>query len=423
MMRSRNHKEDWTEVLQERLRDASLPLEDGWAAGGSMAPGARPDRNAPWAWALAGVAAVALAAVLLLRPARPDAPEPVRLVQAPDSSSAVPGLAAVLPDQTAVVPDVSATIPGSTSVIPGLTRNQIPDQVREDKKEVLDDDKQALEANQEVLDDKQEVLETTKKAREVVAVPPPGLEEQTREEFQEEPAARRSRRGAVSLRVQAGVGGTSSAFAPGAMASPQIVQGDGQWILLGNVVSEGKQTSSDMPTFNALEGGDIWRYVPNSAEAQPVMLPVRQAPVFPVSFGVSAGLPLSRSWVLTAGLDYMQRGGYRLFNEMPQSLTLHYLGIPLDIHFYFNPESRWRFYLGAGLHAGKCIAVSGGDPLPEPVLFSGSLMAGTDFRIVPGVRLYLAPAVSGFFNRSTYVNSWDDKPVFQLRAGLSFDLK
>ena len=155
----------------------------------------------------------------------------------------------------------------------------------------------------------------------------------------------------------------------------------------------------------------------------PVTVPVRKAPVFPVSFGVSAALPLSRSWVLTAGLDYTQRDGYRVYDNNPLSLTLHYLGIPVDIHYYFNPESRWRFYLGAGVHAGKCIAATGGEPLQDPVLFSGRVMAGTDFRLLPGVRFYLAPAVSGFFNRSAYINSWDDKAYFQLRAGLSFDLK
>ena len=50
-------------------------------------------------------------------------------------------------------------------------------------------------------------------------------------------------------------------------------------------------------------------------------------------------------------------------------------------------------------------------------------MAGTDIRLFPGVRFYLTPALSAPFNRSAYVNSWDDKLQFQLRAGLSFDLK
>ena len=50
------------------------------------------------------------------------------------------------------------------------------------------------------------------------------------------------------------------------------------------------------------------------------------------------------------------------------------------------------------------------------------LQAGADFRLVPGVRIYLAPVVSQYLNRSAYANGWDEKPQFSLRAGLSFDL-
>ena len=84
---------------------------------------------------------------------------------------------------------------------------------------------------------------------------------------------------------------------------------------------------------------------------------------------------------------------------------------------------RNRLEVDDGAAVGVGFYETGGEPLQDPVLFSGSVMAGTDFRLLPGVRFYLAPAVSGFFNRSAYINSWDDKAYFQLRAGLSFYLK
>ena len=200
--------------------------------------------------------------------------------------------------------------------------------------------------------------------------------------------------------------------------------------------------SSD--TGHTPEGQLVTEYVPGLRTIAKVPIAVPKAPVFPISFGVSASWSLSRSWTLSVGLDYAQHDGYRaeeipiesqvrvnspnwtryrVYCETPQALTLHYLGVPLDVHFYFNPESRWRFYVGAGLHAAKCIAVTGGTPLQDPVLFSGNLMAGTDFRLFPGVRLYLAPAVSAPFNRSAYYNSWDTGLRLSLRAGLSFDIK
>ena len=204
----------------------------------------------------------------------------------------------------------------------------------------------------------------------------------------EEPA--QGRPGRVSLRVQAGFAGASLASGgiAGAIIPHEIYSDSGYGL-----------SCSEKPES------------------------VQPARAIPVSFGVSAGIPLSRSWALIAGLDYTQRAGWRQFSgSKTRALTLHYLGVPLDLHYYFNPENRLRFYLGAGLHAGKCIAVTGGEPLGEPFLFSGNLSAGADFRLLPGVRLYLTPAVSGFFNRSVYLNSWDDKALFQLRAGLSFDL-
>jgi hypothetical protein len=145
-------------------------------------------------------------------------------------------------------------------------------------------------------------------------------------------------------------------------------------------------------------------------------------PRIPISFGVSAELSLSRHWSLAAGLDYTQRSGYRLYANTPQPLTLHYLGIPLEAHYIFWPESRFRAYLGAGVKAEKSFLVTGGEPLKDPFLFSLNVQAGADVRILPGIRLYLSPVFSGYLTHSAYVNTWDNRPQFSLRAGLSFDL-
>ena len=254
-------------------------------------------------------------------------------------------------------------------------------------------------------------------------------------EFPEETARpRRKPAGRVSLRVQAATAGTSfsNSFTNGIlpMSVLNTVEEPGQWYLLsaleGVTDTHFSYSSSDghginSPNFLQSEGAK-WVYVQGVSETKANVVMVQQAPVIPISFGLSLSLPMSRSWALSAGLDYTQRAGNRVYQNVPQSLTLHYLGIPVDLQYYFNPESRWRFYLGAGVHAAKCIYATGGEPLRDPVLFSGNLAAGTDFRLFPGVRLYVAPAITGHFNRSAYVNDWDDKLQFQLRAGLSFDL-
>ena len=438
----KNKRQDWTDVLRDRLQDAQLSLEDGWGAS-AAAPGRA--RLAWWPIALAGATAAILAAVLLLRP-QPE-PEPTRLVRTdppttivPDTTAVVeiPGQAGddiklamddkkvagddkkvaaddikvtptpstVLPDSPTVLPDNPTVIPDNTTVIPDLIGNL----------------SLLAQNDPDTPADTTAVEEIPGQAGDDIKIAQNDLEP-----FPEDPEPSRRERQArrISLRVQAGFAGTSLSNGIGSVSTMRAEKVPGHWTpVLVDLHSDGSHNSyTQSPGSSSGQGEVLWYYRPEYSVMKSETVPVRKAPVFPISFGVSAALPLSRSWVLTAGLDYTQRDGYRVFDYNPQSLTLHYLGIPVDIHFYVNPESRWRFYLGAGLHAGKCIAATGGEPLQDPVLFSGNVMVGTDIRLFPGVRLYLAPALSGFFNQSAYLNTWDSKPYFQLRAGLSFDLK
>jgi hypothetical protein len=111
-----------------------------------------------------------------------------------------------------------------------------------------------------------------------------------------------------------------------------------------------------------------------------------------------------------------------VLDNTPQSLTLHYLGIPLEAHYVFWPECRFRVYLGVGVKAEKSFLVTGGEPLKDPFLFSVNAQAGADVRIFPGIRLYFSPVFSGYLTHSAYANTWDSRPQISLRAGLSFDL-
>ena len=451
----RSKELDWTRVLQERLRDAALPMDAGF----TVLPAAESSRRAagnyfpdkfagkpisaplsaagssrgravwPW-WALAGVAAAAVAAVLLLRPS-PAAVNPVPAGDSLVAQSIEPTPSADdsrhgnLPDRAAGKPisaplsaagrEESARPPRETNPSSNVAQNEeeIPDQVRNDRDEGTD-------ARTEQKPDYPEQVQS--------------LSEQAMAdltEFPEElaqPRKKQARR--VSLRVQAATTGIS--FSNGAlpMSVLKTVEEPGQWFLLsaqdGELDMYNDYASSigyGTTIINSPQSeGAKWMYVQGVSEMKNNVVMVHQAPAVPITFGLSLSLSLSRSWALSAGLDYTQRAGNRVYLNVPLSLTLHYLGIPVDLQYYFNPENRWRFYLGAGVHAAKCIYATGGEPLRDPVLFSGNLAAGTDFRLFPGVRLYVAPALTGHFNRSAYVNDWDDRLQFQLRAGLSFDL-
>jgi len=212
------------------------------------------------------------------------------------------------------------------------------------------------------------------------------------------------RRRPVSLRLQAATPGASLA-AGGMFATGPVAYSD--------------QLSYDSPEYGkATTPGS---YSPDQAPT------ADRAPVFPVSVGISAAVPLSRRWTLAAGLEYTQRAGAVVQSaagsSSAQSVTLHYLGVPLDLHCYLNPDDRLRVWLGGGLKAEKAIHVTGAAPLRDPVLCSWNLQAGADLRVLPGVRIYLSPALTRYLNHSAYAVSWDERSNFSLRAGLSFDLK
>ena len=434
----RNKEQDWIRVLQERLQDAALPLENDIAAFSGVIgqPAAR--RTVWWPWALAGAAA-ALAAVLLLRPA-PEGVKPVPGVDsliAQNAETGAPvgndaggsaGVGGLAPRGQKKRPRSAAEMPPSgqpaaspkqdpESPAAGVPAEEISDLVGNDSKvgkdrEIANDGR--ADNDGKIQDD---------------SGPVTSLGELAQAGLPEEPDAsgRAARRPRLTLHLQASSGGTSGSGGWG--QKPMALA----WSENRKEISyqPGHPIYSDaLPQHSYGQGipdindpgntGDV-RLV-EVVNSQTVVHTVAPAPAFPVSFGLSGELALGRRWSLLSGLEYTQRAGYRMNGGIPQALTLHYLGVPLETRFHFLPEQRFRLYLGAGLKAEKCLWTKGGEPLKDPVLFSWNLQAGADFRLVPGVRIYLAPVVSQYLNRSAYANGWDEKPQFSLRAGLSFDL-
>lgn len=430
MVKMRNkdkHTTDWTTVLQERLRDASLPLEDGWAAGAVSRKSGFSGSWAPWGWALAGAAA-ALAAVLVLRPAAPSGEEPVRLVEAPaaevrDGGAAQDLAVAQVLSAVAQTPDVTQARVRRGGPNPSTKQAGNKDGVEKEahpstnQARNMDGTGQtgipstngtgnAEESPNQVRNDGDVARSDITQAGQPVRQQ--SLEELTQGDFATagEPGAAdvARRRRPVSLRLQAATPGASLAaggmFAAGPVAYSDPLSLDNPEY--GKTVKPGSYSSDQAPSAD-------------------------RAPVFPVSVGISAAVPLSRRWTLAAGLEYTQRAGAVVQSaagsSSAQSVTLHYLGVPLDLHCYLNPDDRLRVWLGGGLKAEKAIHVTGAAPLRDPVLCSWNLQAGADLRVLPGVRIYLSPALTRYLNHSAYAVSWDERSNFSLRAGLSFDLK
>ena len=306
----------------------------------------------------------------------------------------------------------------------GVPAGEIPDQVGNDSS--VGNDGRA-EIDDRILDDSN----ARKDSRVADNGPVTPLGELAQAGLPEEPgeSGRAARRPRLALHLQASSGGASGAGGWGSNpmtlvwseTRTEIHQAYYGFVQMSDSVPFSSGTTSEANYNSSNLGGKAVRLM-DVVDSKTVIHEVAPAPALPISFGLSGELALDKRWSLLAGLEYTQRAGYRMNGTLPQALTLHYLGIPLETRFHFLPDRRFRLYLGAGLKAEKCILAKGGEPLKDPVLFSGNLQAGADFRLVPGVRIYLAPVFSQYLNRSAYANGWDVKPQFSVRAGLSFDL-
>ena len=461
----RNKNQDWTRVLQERLQDAQLPAPDDFASwAGQESPafparspknqGDRPEKSgvfwpvAWWPWALGSVAVAAFAGILFLRtpdhhtrlnptipPVVTESPAPI-----PAESAPAPAAPIVIPAEEPESPAPSFSSPAPASSFAGLT-GESP---AASSKTALGEDRPQItevpSSKQASSEDKQKITEapSSKQTQNEDEIPGQARNDdrvvptQTFDDLIDESPARR-RKPRLSLRVHAASvssvktattsitpvnGNNAFSDASSSQDAPEFYFGPYANSGLSSSTSEnGQLTPATGPNIAT---SPIYTANPGTNIMNPV--PVPRAPTIPVSFGVSAELSLSRHWSLLAGLDYTQRSGYRVYENAPQSLTLHYLGIPLEAHYIFWPESRFRVYLGAGVKAEKSFLVTGGEPLKDPFLFSVNAQAGADVRLFPGVRLYFSPVFSGYLTRSAYANTWDNRPQFSLRAGLSFDL-
>ena len=426
----RNKNQDWTRVLQERLQDAQLPAPDDF---GSWAGQTFPEysgRSWPvawWPWALGGVAVAALAGILFLRTpdnhARLNPSIPPVVIETPIPETVSPAVPApVAPAEPAPAPSFvgragESPAPSSKSTL--IEDKQPEIDVPSSNPAQIEDETPAAPApssKQAPVEDKQQKIDVPSSNQAI---------------FEDAPARRKPR---LSLRVHAA--SVSSVNTASIINSPSysvdvnpnaVLSQDAPEFFFGNNASDGAISSSILDNgqlfpVKAQNSGLFPNYMTDFAANIINPVPVPRAPTIPVSFGVSAELSLSRHWSLVAGLDYTQRSGYRVYDNAPQSLTLHYLGIPLETHYIFWPDGRFRVYLGAGVKAEKSFRVTGGEPLKDPFLFSVNVQAGADVRLFPGVRLYFSPVLSGYLTHSAYANTWDSRPQFSLRAGLSFDL-
>ena len=165
----------------------------------------------------------------------------------------------------------------------------------------------------------------------------------------------------------------------------------------------------------------------------------------PVRAGISVRYDLTRRWSLETGITYtmlssdIEAGsGTRTYVA---DLSLHYIGIPLQVNFDVFARKRWSLYLTAGGMVEKCVAgnekvrsVTAGvhetvssknNVTVKPLQWSVGAAAGAEFDFTPAVGIYVEPGVQySFHNSGQYRTVWQDRPVnFSLEVGLRFNFR
>jgi opacity protein-like surface antigen len=113
--------------------------------------------------------------------------------------------------------------------------------------------------------------------------------------------------------------------------------------------------------------------------------------------GVSLGIPVSKRWKLTTGVEYSLYKTFFTYSMTGvKQQSAHYLGIPVRMDWSIASNKWLDVYLGAGMEGDFCVAASLGGEKIQRDGFSFSLLgaAGVQFNCSRRIGLYLEPELS-----------------------------
>ena len=160
----------------------------------------------------------------------------------------------------------------------------------------------------------------------------------------------------------------------------------------------------------------------------------RQSHDQPISFGLSLSYPFTNRLSLSTGVVYTKLNS-DFVTIMPTSQihrrqSLHYIGIPLTLHFRLWQWRGLSAYLSAGAQADWNIkATSNTDGVDQTITkdrmqWSAGGSLGLQYNPLPQLGIYAEPGIRHYFdNGSTVSNFFKDKPTsFNLQIGLRVTL-
>ena len=154
----------------------------------------------------------------------------------------------------------------------------------------------------------------------------------------------------------------------------------------------------------------------------------------PISFGLSLSYPLTNRLSLSTGVVYTKLNSDFVTimptNQIHRHQSLHYMGIPLTLHFRLWQWRGLSAYLSAGAQADWNIkATSNTDGVDQTITkdrmqWSAGGSLGLQYNPLPQLGIYAEPGIRHYFdNGSTVSNFFKDKPTsFNLQIGLRVTL-
>lgn len=160
----------------------------------------------------------------------------------------------------------------------------------------------------------------------------------------------------------------------------------------------------------------------------------RQKHYQPISFGLTAKIPISSGLSVSSGLVYTRlRSDFNnIVDGYPHNKqqTLHYLGIPLSAQYHLWGYKGLQVYASAGGQVDFCIdtkvVLSGTEVEMDKDRPQWSVQGalGVQFNFIPQLGIYAEPGVKHYFNNGSRIpNFFKDKPTnFNLQIGLRLNV-
>lgn len=160
----------------------------------------------------------------------------------------------------------------------------------------------------------------------------------------------------------------------------------------------------------------------------------------PVTIGARISYSLNNNWTVETGLSYtwlMTRLNESYWGNYQASLSLHYLGIPLNLRYTLMKSGKWNFYGSAGVMLEKGIWSdykqfqdwgtaeyrTEASQKIDGVQWSTQASVGVEYQINKLMNWYFEPGINYFFQNEQPFSIRTEMPLgFVLNAGLRFKI-